>query len=194
MHVRWSKTNQFQSKSLDIPLPRLQHHRLCPVQAIFHAARQTAGADPFGPAFLCVIGGNGKPLTSEQFIVRIRQCLEAAGIPSSNIASHSFRRGGATFGYSIGLFSRRYQTVRGLALQLLPTIHIRRFSAAFPNNSINATRNQRQLVIIPRFITSTPTNQHLQLGLGRSIVKQCLLIQCFISLLNYVMWNITSLI
>jgi hypothetical protein len=103
LHVRWSKTNQFQSKSLDIPLPRLQHHRLCPVQAIFHAARQTAGADPFGPAFLCVIGGNAKPLTSEQFIVRIRQCLEAAGIPSSNIASHSFRRGGATFGYSIGL-------------------------------------------------------------------------------------------
>ncbi|KAH3711829.1 hypothetical protein DPMN_071503 [Dreissena polymorpha] len=30
-------------------------------------------------------------------------CLEAAGIPSSNIASHSFRRDGATFGYSIGL-------------------------------------------------------------------------------------------
>ncbi len=103
VHIRWSKTNQYQSRTFDIPLPRLKQHRLCPVQAIFHAAKLSALANNDGPAFVYLKDGHTQVLTSNLFIGRIRQCLQAGGVDPSEIASHSFRRGCATFCYAIGL-------------------------------------------------------------------------------------------
>ncbi|WAR29162.1 hypothetical protein MAR_002730, partial [Mya arenaria] len=78
-------------------------HPLCPVQALFNAAQHVITSDINGPAFVYRHNGQIRPLTSEQFIDRVKECLRLAGIDTSDIASHSFRRGGATFCFKIGL-------------------------------------------------------------------------------------------
>lgn len=103
LNIRWSKVIQYQSKTLQIPLPRMVTSSLCPVKAIFHCFSQTARANSGGPAFVFVSNGEFKPLTSELFLDRIRECLSKSGANPSDYATHSFRRGGATFCYSIGL-------------------------------------------------------------------------------------------
>jgi len=95
LHIRWSKTIQFGSRTFEIPLPRLKGHPLCPVKALFNAAQHVITSDIDGPAFVYRHNGQIRPLTSEQFIDRVKECLRLAGIDTSDIASHSFRRGGA---------------------------------------------------------------------------------------------------
>ena len=101
--IRWSKVIQFQSRTFELPLPRLKANSLCPVQAIFNCFQFTQDADLDGPAFLYKINGHLLPLTCDLFITRVRRCLTLSGVNASEIASHSFRRGGATFCYAIGL-------------------------------------------------------------------------------------------
>lgn len=103
LHIRWSKVIQFQSRIFDLPLPRLKSNAMCPVQAIFNCFQFTQGADLDGPAFVYKINGHFLPLTCEAFITRVRHCLALSGVNPSEIASHSFRRGGASFCYAIGL-------------------------------------------------------------------------------------------
>ncbi|WAR24216.1 hypothetical protein MAR_037885, partial [Mya arenaria] len=71
--------------------------------ALFNAAQHVITSDINGPAFVYRHNGQIRPLTSEQFIDRVKECLRLAGIDTSDIASHSFRRGGATFCFKIGL-------------------------------------------------------------------------------------------
>ncbi|WAR07160.1 hypothetical protein MAR_017118, partial [Mya arenaria] len=78
-------------------------HPLCPVQALFNAAQHVITSDINGPAFVYRHNGQIRPPTSEQFIDRVKECLRLAGIDTSDIASHAFRRGGATFCFKIGL-------------------------------------------------------------------------------------------
>ena len=101
--LRWSKVNQFQGRNLTIPFARMKGNSLCPVLAIFNSFQLTANASPDGPAFLFKTNGQLKPMTSDVFLRRVRTCLSQAGICPDNISNHSYRRGGATFCYAIGL-------------------------------------------------------------------------------------------
>lgn len=101
--IRWSKTIQFQSKTFDIPFPRLKDNVLCPVQAVFNYQQQTLGAEMDSAAFTYRLNNKLVVLTSEKFVNRVRECLSLYDIDTKDIASHSFRRGGATFCYSVGL-------------------------------------------------------------------------------------------
>lgn len=105
LRIRWSKVIQYQSNILNIPLPRMDTSSLCPVKAIFHSFNLSSRAITTGPAFVYVFNNEMKPLTSELFLERIRACLTQSNIDPSQYATHSFRRGGATFCYDIGLSS-----------------------------------------------------------------------------------------
>ena len=100
INIRWSKTIQFKDRTLYIPMPRIPGHPLCPVQAICHAFKFSAGACPGGPAFL---RSQNQPLTPAHFVTRIRSCLDGNGVDVRQVAAHSFRRGGASWAYSVGL-------------------------------------------------------------------------------------------
>ena len=103
LHIRWSKVIQFQSRTFDIPFPRLKNNALCPVQAIFKYQQQTLGADINSPAFMYRVNNKQTVLTSDTFIGRVRHCLSLCNVTPTDIATHSFRRGGASFCYSVGL-------------------------------------------------------------------------------------------
>lgn len=101
--IRWSKTNQFNSKTIKTPLPRLRSNPLCPVQAIVNALQLSIGANPDGPALVYKLNRKIKALSYDRFIARVRQTLSACNLEGTQFASHSFRRGGATHCYAIGL-------------------------------------------------------------------------------------------
>ena len=63
------------------------------------------GASQVGPALTYRTNHRLKSLTYDRFVARVRQCLSACSLPASQFASHSFRRGGASHCYAIGLSS-----------------------------------------------------------------------------------------
>lgn len=91
--IRWSKTDQFRTKLRTIPFPRLQGHSLCPTSAAFNALLLTPGVDPDGPAF--------PGISPQVFSKTVLTSLRAGGQEVSGLGSHSFRRGGATFLWSV---------------------------------------------------------------------------------------------
>lgn len=103
VQIRWSKTNQFQSRVLEIPLPRLSGTVLCPAQAVYLAYQMTKEAPPAGPAFVVIKGGRFIPLPSRVFIARVRKILQKLGVDQKAYAGHSFRRGGASWAYHVDI-------------------------------------------------------------------------------------------
>lgn len=101
--IRKTKTIQNQERCLQIPLPRTVGHRLCPVQAIFHAFHATPSAPIGGPAFVVPVGSKFKPLSPAVFVTKMRCLLTDCGIDGSRYAGHSLRRGGASWAYNSGV-------------------------------------------------------------------------------------------
>lgn len=100
VRIRYSKVIQFQSRIIDMPFPRVQNNLLCPVNAVFNALSLVGHVSPDNPALSYRVGNEVKPLTTSKFTRRIRECLVSEG---NDISCHSFRRGGASFMYQIGL-------------------------------------------------------------------------------------------
>ena len=103
IHIRWSKVIQFQSRTFDVPLPRLPGNVLCPVNALVNYLHLTCGAPPSGPAFVYFVNSAPKTITSEIFIGRVRECVSSETVNQSDISTHSFRRGAAHFSNLAGL-------------------------------------------------------------------------------------------
>ena len=103
LKLAWSKTIQFRQRTLRIPLPRIPNHPLCPVQAIFRAFQLTPNAPSDGPAFIIPCQDRFQPLTPTRFVDKIQDIIKVLGLDPSKFAGHSFRRGGATWAYSVGV-------------------------------------------------------------------------------------------
>lgn len=103
LHIRWTKTIQYGERCLSIPLPRLVGNVLCPVAALFRAVNLTASASPDGPALVLPSSQGFPPLTSRVFVNRVRECLQAGQVDPVLYSGHSFRRGGATWAYKVGV-------------------------------------------------------------------------------------------
>lgn len=88
--VRWSKTNQFKQKVQKILLPVLAPHPLCPATAVVAMFQKTDGKNPKCPAF---------PLSAQAFSGRLKMILGGR----TDVTSHSFRRGGATWALTCGV-------------------------------------------------------------------------------------------
>lgn len=91
--IRWSKTDQFRNRKRVIPYPRMIGHSLCPTSAVFKALTLTPNACPDGPAF--------PGLSPTVFTKTVLAALREGGQEVSGLGSHSFRRGGATFLWSV---------------------------------------------------------------------------------------------
>lgn len=89
IRLQWAKNNQFRERVQIINLHTLDPHPLCPVKAIIQCFRSKGQAGPRSQAF---------PITSQSFCKRLESLL-----PGSNVSSHSFRRGGATWALAAGV-------------------------------------------------------------------------------------------
>ena len=103
MLVRWSKVIQFKQRTLYVPIPKIEHSALCPLQAYHNALTLAPDTRPTDPAFITYISGKESPFTYTKFAVKLRTTLQNAGISPDNFSEHSFRRGGATFAMRSGV-------------------------------------------------------------------------------------------
>lgn len=100
-----TKTIQFGQRRLSIPLLSIPGSSLCPVSSFAQMCRLVP-AEPNSPAFVIPVSGSHKlvPVFKSQFVQYFRLMLQRAG--NSHYYSyrgHSFRRGGASWAYSVGV-------------------------------------------------------------------------------------------
>ena len=98
--LRRTKTIQFKERSLQIPIPAKAGSILCPVQALFYAMQLNTSVPDTG--YLYVLP-NGQPVTIADFVTQFRHCLTTLGLPASQYCGHSFRRGGASWAFNVGV-------------------------------------------------------------------------------------------
>ena len=96
IHLRKSKTDQL-GRGVDIYLGRTDED-LCPVAALL-AYLAVRGKEP-GPLFKL---SDGRFLTKQIFITRVRSALSVLGYDCSSYAGHSFRIGAATTAAECGI-------------------------------------------------------------------------------------------
>ena len=95
-----SKTNQFGNKEMITPMVANPVKALCPVyhmRELFERFQLPVNC----PAFSYVEKGKVNCVTYDGFTKTLKRLLDAAGIDSSSYSGHSFRRGGASFLYSL---------------------------------------------------------------------------------------------
>jgi integrase len=100
--IRQSKTIQFGQRVLTLPYVSATDVRLCPVRAVLrHFGVSKLGSSR--PLFNYVVSGVEIQFTHAFFVKRLKAGLLQTGNRASDISCHSFRRGGATLGFSIGM-------------------------------------------------------------------------------------------
>ncbi|XP_062586634.1 uncharacterized protein LOC134248237 [Saccostrea cucullata] len=98
LSLNWTKTLQFREQQLQVTLPDLHGHPLCPASALrslFHLLFIDSLTSDTSPLLQ---KANGEPLSYSWFLSRLRRVL-----PGVDITGHSFRRGGATWAFQQGL-------------------------------------------------------------------------------------------
>ena len=100
--IRQSKTIQFGQRLLTLPYVASQDVRLCPVRATLRhfGSSKLPGSVPL---FDYVQSGIHVSFSHAFFIKRLKSGLLQTGNKSSSISCHSFRRGGATLAFSVGM-------------------------------------------------------------------------------------------
>ena len=96
--VGWSKTNQFGNRDLVVPIPANNDPALDLYRHLNALFSKVQVADDM-PAFTYT---KSKFVTYTSFTTRLKSLLMEAGIDPKKYSGHSFRRGGATYLYSLG--------------------------------------------------------------------------------------------
>lgn len=102
LSIRKSKTIQFGQRVLTLPFAQQQDSPLCPVEAL----RNLLYVAPFNhklPLFSYRKGGRVFSWTHSKFITKLRSLLQELGYDPYLYSGHSFRRGGASLGFALGL-------------------------------------------------------------------------------------------
>ena len=96
-----SKTDQFGNREMITPMVANPVTALCPV---YHMRELFTRFNLAGnlPAFSYLENNKVKCVTYDGFTKTLRRLLDAAGIKASSYSGHSFRRGGASYLYSLG--------------------------------------------------------------------------------------------
>jgi hypothetical protein len=100
--VRYSKTIQFGQRVLTLPYVACEDHRLCPVRAMLRHFGMSKIANT-RPLFNFVQSEVEVSFSNAFFMKRLRDLLRLTGHPASSISCHSFRRGGASLAYLVGM-------------------------------------------------------------------------------------------
>ena len=95
--IKWSKTIQFGRRVLKIPLVAIKGSPLCPVSA-YNNMCSLVPAPKTAPAFCKRNGKSFRPIIYKELNIKLKKCVEEVG-ESGHYASHSLRRGGASFAY-----------------------------------------------------------------------------------------------
>ena len=98
IYCNFSKTNQFGSSDVVIPVPGNTDPKLDLVRHLSNLF-SNVDADPEQPAFTFA---PGKFVHYRLFTVRLKSLLSSVGLDASQFSGHSFRRGGASFLYQVG--------------------------------------------------------------------------------------------
>lgn len=98
LRLKVTKTHQFRSKPIEVVLPSLHNHPLCPATAISNVLSLTG--DPLDPLFQL---SDKSCLTYIVFLDAFRFALQQLHLDPSSFGGHSFRRGAATWGVKAGL-------------------------------------------------------------------------------------------
>ena len=86
-----------------MPLLALPGHPLCPVTAVINYISLTSQASSSGPAFVVYCNHKLVPLSPAAFTTKLRALLPVCGVCPDHFATHSFRRGGASWALQCGL-------------------------------------------------------------------------------------------
>ena len=105
VRVGHSKTIQYRQRCHWVPLVAMPGHPLCPVRAVVRVLHihKSLGSSASTPMFLWSTGGQVKPMPHNQFVRGFKQLVGKCGQDWSRFSGHSFRRGGATFCFNLGV-------------------------------------------------------------------------------------------
>jgi hypothetical protein len=102
LSIRHSKVIQFGQKVLSLPYVRCSEFALCPVLSLlahFGASPLSSGR----PLFSYAVGGREVVLVQRVFVSKLRALLVKVGVDPLIYSAHSFRRGGASYAFQLGL-------------------------------------------------------------------------------------------
>lgn len=102
LHIRRTKTIQCNERVLSLVYAACNNSPLCPVQAVKNLL-YLAPNDPSLPLFSYMNKGKIESWTHSSFQTRLRQLLNQCGYPAQSFSCHSFRRGGATLAFKLGM-------------------------------------------------------------------------------------------
>lgn len=100
--IRKSKTIQFGQRVLTLPFAELKGSQLCPVDAL----RNLLFVAPFdrkSPLFSYRKGHQILSWTHSKFVAKLKSLVQDMGLDPDSYSGHSFRRGGASLGFSLGM-------------------------------------------------------------------------------------------
>ena len=102
--VRHSKTIQFGQRVLTIPLSAHPQKELCPFKALQDMLHKLPTLTPDTPLF-SYVRANGvlDSLNYTSFVKCLHTTLQAAGYKAKEYSGHSFRRGGCSFAFKLGI-------------------------------------------------------------------------------------------
>jgi hypothetical protein len=104
IQIRHSKTNQFGQRILTLPYVSSSDCRLCPVRALItHLGLSILS--PASPLFNFLDGHREVRFTHSLFVKKLKSSLLTCGHDASQISCHSFRRGGASMAFAVGMSS-----------------------------------------------------------------------------------------
>jgi hypothetical protein len=106
LHIRHTKTIQFGQRELLIPISAVQGSFLCPVMAIIRmlSSLPAGNVSKLDPLFSYSNSeGVVSCLTHSTFLRILKSTLTAGGIKPADYSGHSFRRGGCTHAFQLGV-------------------------------------------------------------------------------------------
>ena len=97
----FSKVIQFSERSHTVAM-EASGGLLCPKKAVLNCFKRVP-AEPESPAFLWKSKGKFVPMTHGVFVAEVKNLIRRIGLDPAKYAGHSFRRGGATVAFNLGV-------------------------------------------------------------------------------------------
>ena len=97
LNVHKSKTNQFQERTVQIALPYMRGHPLCPTTAVLSFLGKAGDIVFHEPLFAVMHNNKLKHLSQNYFRKSFSALLQSIGLQCDKYNTHSLRRGGATW-------------------------------------------------------------------------------------------------
>ena len=101
IYSNFAKNVQFCERDIVVPLKQIPGSPLCPISALNRLLTNSPVSDD-SPLFSYLEDGRTKCITYTTFTTRLKQLLSRAGLCPELYSGHSFRRGGASFLFSLG--------------------------------------------------------------------------------------------